>query len=339
MYINRTIKLTKLSLIISLLSISTLIVGACGNNSVISQNSPPALSTSQATLSGSETPQTVHISPSYVNWYTDLKSLKRDAILVVAGTVTKINPPIQEKAYARTTSVFNISEVLSDPKSVLHDSNSIVVNQVGGTIGNTVYRVEDNPLFKEGEQAILFLDVDTTGNLYYVIGGPSGRFTIKNDQVTPATDGGLKVGAAKTKAQFVTEIKTQPLVAKPVPTATVASSAPERQAGQSVNFFQLYTLDKAQSILVKAGSVTKSKTIAEVDQIKTVVLSLNKALATVEKPAAPLTQQLIYVVFVLSNGKTIGFEYNPTTATLTSNPPDNITVIAPEEFVRVLALS
>ncbi len=334
-------KLVKSALLISLLSLITVAVGACGDTPTISPNVSVTTITSKSTSStfGSGTAQVVHLSPSYVNWYTDLASLKRDAKLVVVGTVIKVNPSIQDTAYARTTSVFNISEVLSDPQNLLKGSTTILINQVGGVVNNIVYKNEDEPIFKQSDEAILFLDVDTTGTLYYSIGGPSGRFNINNDMVIPATTSGLKLGIGKTKAQFVAETKAQSLEAIPIPTATTIPSVSRIQLGQKVNFFQFYELAKAQSILVKASTVARSKTITDVDQIKMIATSLNRDLAPVVKPTSSSVQPPTYIIFVFANGTTIGFEYNAATATLTSNPPDNVMVTAPGDFVRMAGIS
>ena len=321
-----------------LLTVFGLLLIACGDTQTSIPASPPTvLATTQASADSS----IVHLSPGYAVWYFDLGSLKQDAELAILGTVSKVNSGVLEPAYATTTSVITIDTVLLNPKNLAKDASSIEVKQVGGTVGKTTYRNEDDPIFTQGEQVILFLKVEADKPIYHVIGGPSGRFEVKNGMVTPAIPGGVKFDGPKTLSDFIADIKNQPLVPKAAPTATPVPPTPKAVPGQTVNLAQLYGLDKAQSILLKAGP--KSTTVKDQARIKAIAQGLNVPFVVQPGPASSQVpqpdQELIYAVFVFGDGTTAGFEYNPIANTLIDNPPDSITVTAPANLMQILGLN
>ncbi len=78
--------------------------------------------------------------------------------------------------------------------------------ETGGVIGNVRYEVSDDPLFREGEQAVLFLH-QYRPEYYFVEGGPSGRFTVQGGMVRPITDEGIIFSAPVSETEFFTEIQ------------------------------------------------------------------------------------------------------------------------------------
>jgi len=53
----------------------------------------------------------------------------------------------------------------------------------GGQIGNTIYEVTDMPVFRKGEEVLLFIWSHPTGK-QLVIGGTQGKFSIETDKTT-----------------------------------------------------------------------------------------------------------------------------------------------------------
>lgn len=77
----------------------------------------------------------------------------------------------------------------------------------GGRIGNTIYEVTDMPVFRQGEQVLVFLWNHPSGK-QLVIGGAQGKFSIEVDKAT-----GKKVAVGA-------QLKVQP-------TASLQKSAPQ----------------------------------------------------------------------------------------------------------------
>lgn len=166
-----------------------------------SQNSQPT-----QTAQASQRMQTVKISVSWVRGYQDLKSLKQASDIVVAGTITKIARVTKDKKGIVTTDfVFSISHIVWDPRHLLKDS-SIIIHQTGGIINNIRYEVDDDPLFQLGERAVLFLHEYKSGYAY-VVGGPTGRFTVQGGMVTPINDEGVKFTALISETAFFASIQ------------------------------------------------------------------------------------------------------------------------------------
>lgn len=53
----------------------------------------------------------------------------------------------------------------------------------GGRIGNTVYEVTDMPVFREGEEVLLFVWQHPTGK-QLVVGGTQGKLSVETDKAT-----------------------------------------------------------------------------------------------------------------------------------------------------------
>jgi hypothetical protein len=140
---------------------------------------------------------------SWTKGYSSLKGLKQDADLGVQGHFTAVvDTPNDSSGLVSTDFTFTITRVLWDPHHQIPGSTSnITIHQTGGCIGDTLYRVDDDPLFQIGEEAILFLH-QFSPDQYYVIGGPSGRFEVRNGLVQPVNDEGVKLPSGLTEQQF-----------------------------------------------------------------------------------------------------------------------------------------
>jgi hypothetical protein len=136
--------------------------------------------------------QVVTLDSSWAKLYHSLKDLKHDADLVVQGSVSQVldtQAPSQTTPYPMTDFLFTVTRVLHDPAHRLLGS-LLTLHQTGGVIGRTLYQVGDDPLFRTGEQDILFLHEYQSG-FYFVLGGPSGRFLVEHGQVRPINDEGV----------------------------------------------------------------------------------------------------------------------------------------------------
>ena len=146
--------------------------------------------------------QTVNFDASWARIYHSFKDLKHDADVVVQGTVTRVirteaASPAQKTPYPSTDFLFTVSRVIQDRANYLKVNTHIVgplsitltLHQTGGLVNNVKYQINDDPLFQQGEQYVLFLHQYKPG-FYNVIGGPSGRFVVQGGMIKPInTDG------------------------------------------------------------------------------------------------------------------------------------------------------
>jgi hypothetical protein len=63
----------------------------------------------------------------------------------------------------------------------------VVVTTIGGKIGNTELHVSGMPMFKQGEDAVVF--IEQSGAYETVVGLGQGKFTVMNGEVTNALGG------------------------------------------------------------------------------------------------------------------------------------------------------
>ena len=171
-----------------------LLLGGCG------QNADTGQAGAQLTCKPNHI---VGIAASWAKGYSSLNGLKQDADLGVQGHFTAVvEAATDSSGLAYTDFTFTITQVLWDPHHQIPGStSSITIRQTGGCIGDTLYKVDDDPLFQIGEEAILFLHQFSPGQ-YYVIGGPSGRFEVRNGLVQPVNDEGVKLPSDLTEQQF-----------------------------------------------------------------------------------------------------------------------------------------
>ena len=174
-----------------------LLLASCGQNAVTGQTS--------ARVGGTSAP-VCDIEVSWAKFYGSLTELKQATglDLVVQGTFTAMRGDASSGARSTplmTNFSFTISKVLLDTHHLSNRSASITVRQTGGSIGDTVHQVCDDPLFHVGENAILFLHQSDAGQ-YFVVGGPSGRFEVHDGLVQPVNDEGVRLPTGLTEQQF-----------------------------------------------------------------------------------------------------------------------------------------
>ena len=149
----------------------------------------------------------VSLDASWAKLYHSFPDLKHDADLAVQGTVTQVLQTVSptDGTPPSTDFLFTVSRVLQDPAHRLQ-GNTLTLHQTGGRVGNTLYQVDDDPLFQVGEQSILFLHEYQPG-FYFVIGGPSGRFVIQSGAVKPINNEGVPYAGGPLNS-FLTQVQS-----------------------------------------------------------------------------------------------------------------------------------
>ena len=103
--------------------------------------------------------------------------LAKEAKIIVQGEVKSVKSykGINDIIYTRAS--FSVNDVF---KGKIAKKN-ITVEYEGGEVGNLGLSVEDEPSLEKGEQALLFLTNSFwRKNVYYIVGGISGKYTINN---------------------------------------------------------------------------------------------------------------------------------------------------------------
>jgi hypothetical protein len=122
---------------------------------------------------------TVAITASYPYGYRDLDEIGKAADLVVEGRVTGVKSTGPDPATPDLPETLFDVEVLLGIKG--EGPGNIVVKQTGGTIENVTYEMQGDPMLKEGDHVLLYLQRVTGGpekGIYFILGGPQGRFKV-----------------------------------------------------------------------------------------------------------------------------------------------------------------
>lgn len=129
----------------------------------------------------------VGVGVSWAETYASAREAFPHADLVVVGTildhaseVDELSPPDKRSALPFTTFRMHVERVLRGTAS-----NVISILQTGGSINGAVFQVSDDPLMHDGDRDLLFLRRvgagDPHSGMYFVIGGPTGRYEIAAD--------------------------------------------------------------------------------------------------------------------------------------------------------------
>lgn len=151
-------------------------------------------SSSQKQGNSQKQEKSASLDASWATEYQSLASLKSNADVAVLGTFTKVmQQTIDKNNIPYTDFQFSVKRQLFKlgSKQSVANGAALSVHQTGGTVDGVLMQVDDDPLFKVGDSAILFLHQYAPG-MYYVIGGPTGRFKVANDQVSPINSEGVK---------------------------------------------------------------------------------------------------------------------------------------------------
>lgn len=144
------------------------------------------------TAAGSGTGGTVNMDASWAVEYHSLADLKAHATIAVQGHFSGVLAQTADQhGIPYTDFEFTVDRVLYDPGHLTAASAKLSVHQTGGLVNGKVHQIDDDPLFKVSEGCVLFLDQYQPGH-FKVIGGPTGRFEVKNGAVSPGSDEGAK---------------------------------------------------------------------------------------------------------------------------------------------------
>lgn len=142
--------------------------------------------------------KTAVLAVSWPTVYTSISALTKDADLVVAGTFGRVatadaivdgdEVPIGADV---TTRDFLVRQAL---KFTGRATTTIQITQTGSIskAAGVITQVPEDPLFAEGESAVLFLKAGSPGK-YHVIGGPTGRFKLNGELVSAYSSPGAPV--------------------------------------------------------------------------------------------------------------------------------------------------
>jgi hypothetical protein len=103
---------------------------------------------------------------------------------VVVGTVQETNVARVQSTVRIgeddivTKATISVEKYLFNPKNLT--SSAVVVETIGGTIGNQSMISEDSPKFEKGQRVVVFLRQTKDGN-YIVFGGLQGKYTVNDD--------------------------------------------------------------------------------------------------------------------------------------------------------------
>jgi hypothetical protein len=116
-----------------------------------------------------ETAQATSLAPLTVDDLTDASTY------IVRGTVTRTWTEYDDQGYVWTRAAIAVSDVIKGPDS----PTEIVVDTMGGTIGDDTTFVWDAAQFSETEEVVLFLDTIRGGTRYSPVGMWLGKFAVR----------------------------------------------------------------------------------------------------------------------------------------------------------------
>ena len=161
----------------------------------------------KAVASKAVTPVTQHIEITLAGDFHDVPSLKHASDLVIHGTITGVADRTIKDVLPFTDFTVSATDVLYDPfHSMQASGGAITLHQTGGTINNTTFIVDDDPLFVTGEEVVLFLHQFSPGH-YYVLGGPAGRYEVKHGTVAPINDESVPLSGSPSVSDFIASVQ------------------------------------------------------------------------------------------------------------------------------------
>ena len=149
-------------------------------------------------------PRTTISEASWAHYYKSVDELYTRADLVILCEVSS------SISYYEKASIFGEKDISTNyTMKILEvykgtpENKNIIVHQTGGKLGNKVHYISDDPLI-DHEKMILFLRRYHYSQ-YAILGGPQGRYIIRNDNV-------YSIGEVNSKASGTTDhLSTQGL--------------------------------------------------------------------------------------------------------------------------------
>ncbi|MBP6949766.1 MAG: hypothetical protein GX948_07135 [Clostridiaceae bacterium] len=165
-----------LIVVAALLAVGILMISACHDNRAIqSTNEVPAPAVKMV---GDQIPEEIdnpldiEVDACYLDGYSDMLSLARDAYLVVTGTV------LSQEDHPYGYSVISKVRVQEVIKGVTEDNVIDIV------------QMKDRPLLEEGKSYALFLGDQPDADWYYVLGGCcQGIFDLQGERIFASNEG------------------------------------------------------------------------------------------------------------------------------------------------------
>jgi hypothetical protein len=107
-----------------------------------------------------------------------VEDLARQADTIVLGTVMQ-----QESAWdAQYTAIYTDVTVAVERVLAGTSGDTVTFQIAGGVVGSMGMRTSNDPVFRDGERVIVFLNTSAVPSS--VVGMQQGKFTVKDDQVT-----------------------------------------------------------------------------------------------------------------------------------------------------------
>jgi hypothetical protein len=208
--------------------------------------------------------------------------------------------------------------------------------------------------FNIGTKYLLFLDFypstgERAGKNY--LGGvrEPWRFTVPDNSNAQAESPAYNITStfpSKSTAILIKEVEEvinkNPTIPSPTP-APSYTPVPwaSVKVGQNINPIQLYGVDKVTAIRIKMSGPRKDPSQNSA-QIKAVVDLLNKVVVVLDEKLQPQItsdDDIVFIIFDLESGKTVGFEYNRKTGTLKLPPPNPVYIQAPPNLLQLLGIN
>lgn len=151
------------------------------------------------------------ISAAWDN-YPTFKELADNSTDIVVGQITSIKMVDDKSMPPITDYNFRIDLAI---KGDLQVGNTITIRQIGAETAEQIAELSDDPLIKEGERFLGFLDYSKEHDVYAIVGGPQGRYLLENgsisslDTVNPHSDWIPIKADRKDLSEFVQEIKSE----------------------------------------------------------------------------------------------------------------------------------
>ncbi len=122
-----------------------------------------------------------YLQASYAQSYNSVPDLYKNADIVVIGHFSEIESEglINNSTIPYSNFSFKIDQII---KGTIKES-IIEIHQTGGNYQDKTFQLKEDPLYKVGDKALLFLSQGSP-DLYHVVGGPQGRFPIVEGKVS-----------------------------------------------------------------------------------------------------------------------------------------------------------
>ena len=124
-------------------------------------------------------PENVYMHASWSEYYEDMDDLSAESDVIAVIEVKGI----QKQYLVGNIPMTNFSAVVTNPIHGVDNSEEIVIVQTGGIVDNQLIQIADDPLMKEGEQYLIFGEINDLGTIT-ILGGPQGRYSYSNGKIT-----------------------------------------------------------------------------------------------------------------------------------------------------------